>query len=85
MGWDCPRCAAENSLDAKCCWRCGYQYFAAPEPAGSPREGSGQSQDELRKEREEIRQRIEKDLEAAMERTNAALEHLATGPKRGGS
>ncbi len=80
MYWDCPRCAAENSLDSKSCWRCGYQYFAGTKEPASSGEWSRRLSDLAQKERESIRDEIRKSLEASAERSKPSLERLAGPP-----
>jgi hypothetical protein len=79
MGWDCPRCAAENPLTATRCLSCGYQYFPGSDQA--PPAG-GHLHDSVLKEREAIREDIKKGLDEANHRTRAALDRLA-GPSKG--
>ena len=77
--WDCPKCAAENSLNATCCWRCGFQnYGAAPDAPPSP-EQRGPLTDSVRKQREGIQAEIRKSAEDALERSRATLDRLARG------
>lgn len=75
--WDCPRCAAENSLDAKCCWRCGFQYYADVENPAPPREGPERSTDVLKKQRQGIQEEMRKSLDDGLERGRATLDRLA--------
>jgi hypothetical protein len=75
--WDCPRCAAENSLDATCCWRCGFQnYGAAQERAASP-PPARRSSDALKRQREGLRDDLSKNIESELERTRASVDRLA--------
>ena len=75
--WDCPRCAAENSLDATRCWSCGFQHFPGYETGVSGAEQSGEARNSIRKQRQRLQAAIRKDLEDALERSKAPLERLA--------
>jgi hypothetical protein len=75
--WDCPKCAAENSLDAKCCWRCGYQYFAGVQSTPASGESSRQLRDSFQKQSQDILQDVRKRLAGALERSKASLDRLA--------
>jgi GNAT superfamily N-acetyltransferase len=77
--WDCPKCAAENSLDAVSCWRCGFQNFGGVEGAAPPRERHQQPADIARKQRRGIQEDMRKRLDAALDRSRAALDRLAGG------
>jgi hypothetical protein len=78
--WDCPRCTAENSLDATCCWRCGFQNFGAAADGDPVRESTGRSTDGLGQQRERLRDEMKKSLEGEVERTRATLDRLAGSP-----
>ncbi len=69
MGWDCPRCGAENPLNATRCCSCGYQYFPGYDSTAPPREWPRHLRDSVQKEREEIREELRKGLEDARERS----------------
>ena len=75
--WDCPKCAAENSLDANTCWRCGYQNYPGYQSAASSRERSPELRDSLQKQRQDIREELKKGLKGALERSRASLDRLA--------
>ncbi len=76
MYWDCPRCGAENSLEATSCRNCGYQYFPGYQGPASSEVWSRQLRDSVSKQRETIRGEIEKSLDHARERSEAALDPL---------
>lgn len=80
--WDCPKCAAENSLDATSCWRCGYQYFPGYGGAVSGPEQSRTTRDSIEKHRQRLQAEIRKNLEDALERSKTPLERL-TGDRAG--
>jgi len=75
--WDCPKCAAENSLDATSCWRCGYQYYPGYQGAEPSRERPRPSRDSLQKQRQATREELRRSLEGALERSTASLDRLA--------
>jgi Zn ribbon nucleic-acid-binding protein len=77
--WDCPRCAAENSLDATCCWRCGFQNYGGVQDTAPPRERPEQSTDVLRKQRQSVKEEMKKSLDDGLERSRATLDRLAGG------
>lgn len=77
--WDCPRCAAENSLDATCCWRCGFKNYGGVEDAAPPRERLGQSTDVIKQQRQSIEEEMRKSLDESLERSRATLDRLAGG------
>jgi hypothetical protein len=79
MYWDCPKCAAENSLDASCCWRCGFQNYGGAPGAAPPREGPPKSTDLLEGQRKTIKEEMRKGLEDGLARSRAALDRLAGG------
>ncbi len=80
MGWDCPRCAAENPLNVTRCLSCGYQYFPGYDGAGPAREGSEPLRDSLNKERQSIREEIKKGLDDAQERSKELRDRLGGQP-----
>jgi hypothetical protein len=75
--WDCPKCAAENSLDAHCCWRCGFQNYGGVQGAASARESPRQLRDSLHKQSQSILEDVRKTLAGALERSNTSLDRLA--------
>ena len=75
--WDCPKCAAENSLDANCCWRCGFQHFPGYGTGDSGAGQSGEARGSIRKQRQRLQAEIRKSLEDALERSKAPLDRLA--------
>jgi hypothetical protein len=79
--WDCPRCAAENSLDASCCWRCGFRNYGGKKGADAPRTSGPRSAGALERQRESIRADLRKNLEDAIGRTEETLDRLAGGPR----
>jgi Zn ribbon nucleic-acid-binding protein len=79
MYWDCPRCSAENPLEATRCGNCGYQYFPGYGRGAPPREGSRQLRESLEKDRQSIQEDIRKGVEGALERSRATLDRLAGG------
>ncbi len=64
--WDCPSCAAENSLEAISCWRCGYHQFPGRQRNASPHESP--QRDSLEKQRRSLQEEIRKSLEDALKR-----------------
>jgi hypothetical protein len=77
--WDCPRCAAENSLDATCCWRCGFQNYGGVEDPAPSREPPQPSTDVLKKQRQGIQDEMRKSLDDGLERGRATLDRLTGG------
>ena len=69
--WDCPKCAAENSLDANSCWSCGYQYFPGYGSAESGAEQSRDARDSVHEQRKRLQAEIRKSLEDALKRSIA--------------
>ncbi len=81
--WDCPRCAAENSLNATSCWRCGYQYYPGYQGSSPPRgEWSRELKDLVEKQRRTIQADLEKSLEDARQRSKAPPVRSADSPPR---
>ena len=66
--WDCPRCAAENSLDETSCWRCGFQHFPGYGGAAPGDQPPGQRHESVEKERRNIREALEKAVERGRDR-----------------
>ncbi len=77
--WDCPKCAAENSLDAIRCWRCGFQNYGGVEGSAPSRERPEQSTGVLKKQRQGIQEEMKKSLDDGLERGRATLDRLAGG------
>jgi hypothetical protein len=82
--WDCPRCAAENSLDATCCWRCGFQNYGAAQQSPPGCEEAAQSADVIRKERQDILEDVKKSVEDGLGRSRATLDRLSRGSREPG-
>jgi hypothetical protein len=80
--WDCPKCAAENSLDANRCWRCGFQNYPGYQSHESGAEKSGEARVSIQEQRRRLEAEIRKGLDEALERSRATLDRL-TGDHRG--
>ena len=77
--WDCPRCAAENSLDASSCWRCGYQYFPGYQGGGDRHESDRESADPLHKQSRDMLKEMKEGLADALDKSRASLDRIARG------
>jgi len=74
---DCPKCAAENSLDEICCWSCGYQYFPGLLRADRPRDWSREFGESLQKQSRGFLEEIGKGLAGALDNSKTSLERIA--------
>ena len=75
--WDCPKCAAENSLDATCCWRCGYQYFAGAQSVSALVQSSGELADSLQKQSRDMLEEMKRNLADELDSSRTALDRLS--------
>jgi hypothetical protein len=75
--WDCPRCAAENVLDATSCRCCGYQYFPGPLGATATCERSRELGDSIQEQSKDTLQKLTRDLTRALDDGKISLERLA--------
>jgi len=74
--WDCPKCAAENALDANSCWRCGFQNYPGALGAKATHERSGESGDSIQGQSGDILQKMKRDLSQALDDGKTSIKRL---------
>ena len=75
--WDCPKCAAENSLEANCCWRCGFQNYAGFVGAAATHDQPGKSGESIEEQSRDLLQKMRMDLSQALDDGKASIKRLA--------
>jgi proline iminopeptidase len=74
--WDCPKCAAENSLDSTTCSRCGYQFFGGVQSVEAARESPGEFENSFQRHSLEILQDMRKGVARTLAGSEASLQRL---------